>query len=206
MHNNLGEEEFLKDVATHALTIIKDDGVYRHIRLSRPGSSCMRFDIITWPGSLCYAGDMGSYVFSRLHDMFEFFRDDKGGLSINLGYWREKLDAVDCDGSHKAGAAKVFSYEKFKKAIEEYLDDIEASPELREEVQEEVLWGDEEVGRCYDRASDFKSEVQPGFQFHDVFELDMYEYEYRFVWCCYALVWGIQQYDALKASQEVKAS
>ena len=28
------------------------------------------FDIVTWPGYLCYSGDMGCFVFTRLPDMF----------------------------------------------------------------------------------------------------------------------------------------
>lgn len=187
-------ETFLKDVSEHKLTVIKDDGLYRHIRLSRPGSSCMRFDIITWPGSICYTGDMGSYVFSRVQDMFGFFRRSK--LSIkNPSYWREKLDAVDCDGIRKSGAAKIFSFEKFKKAIEEYLDDSDVSPELRQEVIDKVIFGDEDGTRCYDRAYEFRSALDPKFEFHDLFEWDFYEFEYRFIWCCYALVFAISEYD-----------
>lgn len=50
---------------------------------------------------LCYTGDMGTYVFQRLTDMFEFFRTDReykkrngGKLAVNLSYWGEKLQAT----------------------------------------------------------------------------------------------------------------
>src|SRR5690348_13144744 len=96
------EQWFLKDVSTHEMIVIRDDGANRHIRFKRPGTSCMYFDLITWPGYLCYTGDMGTYVFSRLEDMFEFFRTDRDynkrkgrELSINPKYWGEKLQAVD---------------------------------------------------------------------------------------------------------------
>lgn len=75
--DNNEEQRFLNDVANHEMIIIRDDGVNRHVRFKRPNSSCMYFDLITWPGHLCYTGDMGSYVFRRLEDMFEFFRTDR---------------------------------------------------------------------------------------------------------------------------------
>ena len=41
-------------------------------------------------------GDIGDFVFRRLNDMFEFFRDDDAGkLRINPGYWAEKCTAAD---------------------------------------------------------------------------------------------------------------
>ena len=71
------EQSFLKDVAEHQMTVLRDDGVNRHVQFRRPGTICMGFELITWPGYLCYTGDMGTYVFRRLEDMFEFFRTDR---------------------------------------------------------------------------------------------------------------------------------
>lgn len=88
-------ESFMRDVATHEMTVFRDDGLYRHIRFRRPNTMRTHFDLITYPGYLCYSGDMGTYVFSRLDDMFEFFRTDR---DINPGYWSEKLQAVDNHG------------------------------------------------------------------------------------------------------------
>jgi len=66
-------ERFLKDIKKHELKIIRDDGVYRHIRLKNPDSYAYNFDLITWPGYLCVTGDMGDWIFSRIEDMFNFF-------------------------------------------------------------------------------------------------------------------------------------
>lgn len=59
------EARFPSDIATHRMTVIKDDGVYRHLRFRRPDTNCYSFDILTWPGYLAYVGDMGDYVFQR---------------------------------------------------------------------------------------------------------------------------------------------
>ena len=82
---------FLLDTAFHRLEIIRDDGLYRHLRMKQPGTSCYYFDIITWPGYLTVTGDMGTWTFSRIADMFDFFGPWQDG--INTGYWSEKLEA-----------------------------------------------------------------------------------------------------------------
>jgi hypothetical protein len=105
------ESEFLNDVASHRMIVIRNDGVNRHIRFKRPQSGTFWLDLITWPGTLCIDGDMGTYVFRRLEDMFEFFRTDrtcgeKDGrtLFINPGYWGEKLQSVPIHGDIKSSA------------------------------------------------------------------------------------------------------
>lgn len=118
------QDRFERDVAAHQMTVLHEEGVYRHIRFGRPDSSSMHFDLITYPGYLVYSGDMGCYVFSRLRDMFEFFRTDRldtkdpSKLHINRGYWSEKLEAVD--GNRRQAGATEFSPEKFRQVIKEY--------------------------------------------------------------------------------------
>lgn len=192
------EQSFLKDVATHALTIVKDDGHHRHIRFERPNSYNMHFDIVTWPGYLAYSGDMGCFVFSRIDDMFDFFRNspDRPELQINLGYWCEKLDAVD-----KPDGAMRFSPELFEQAIKDRLDEAEASTELRQQVAADVLtYLDDGQHAAYSAATQFVGDDSEKFRFTDFWETRCDEYTFRFIWCCYALAWGIKQYDAAKVT------
>lgn len=70
------EADFLRDVAQHEMTILHDAGEFRHIQFKKPGSSSFSFTITTFPGYLVMTGDIGSWVFTRLRDMFEFFRSD----------------------------------------------------------------------------------------------------------------------------------
>jgi hypothetical protein len=86
-------KNFPKDVEDHKLTVALDQGEYRHLRVDN-GSSTYHYGIVTWPGYLTIYGDMGSYVFSRVRDMFAFFRADRHEPDrINPGYWSEKLQA-----------------------------------------------------------------------------------------------------------------
>jgi hypothetical protein len=198
---NKDEEMFLKDVERHELIVIRDNGVDRHIRFKRPGSYCMHFDLITWPGYLCYTGDMGTYVFQRLDDMFEFFRTDRKGqtLAINPSYWGQKLQAVD-----SGDGFKQYSHEKFcqliNELVEQHIKDDELTPgeakELKAEVESQVLGCEEYENAAYIAASDFEYE---GFEFSDFWEHDLKDYSYRFMWCCRALAWGINKYDETKA-------
>jgi len=211
------QDEFLKDVATHALEIIQDNGVYRHLRFSKPGSRGMQFDLLTWPGHLCYTGDMGTYVFQRLQDMLEFFRTDreynknKGRkLGINRGYWAQKLEAVDVSGSTKGSATEysqklmedVIKRQRLewireraidkeqRKALWEDLDDLLADLEGNSDVDYRLVndWSWKPAG-CDERH---------GYYFEDLWDHNFSDYTFHFTWCCYALAWGIELYDKTK--------
>lgn len=216
------EGRFLRDVANHQMTVIRDDGVSRHVRFKAPDSSNMYFDLVTWPGFLCYSGDMGTYVFQRTNDMFSFFRNGGRLDRIDHHYWAEKIQASDREGVRK------FSHAKFQAMVRSWVDehaesykpddeDAEAVArhsaayaELRAEVESEVVCADDNSTRCYDAATDFRHNGDAWQEFHgkdaefefsdvwDGFDYTTSEYTFRFGWCCYALAWGIEKYDAAK--------
>lgn len=211
MNNEPTEQSFLKDVADHQMRVTRDDGVDRHITFSEPGTNCFRFDLITWPGHLCYTGDMGTFVFSRVHDMFQFFQIDdrdfnhnkKGLLSINPGYWAEKLLAADRNDGYEE-----FDTDRFKQVINEYRMDWIRRGGLDKDDRRE-LW-DDVTNQVLDALCDGKfsamhyayefRETYGGktFEFVDLFDHNFNCYTYRFIWCCYALAWGIGVYRTNK--------
>jgi hypothetical protein len=116
-------ERFYRDTAHHELTILHDDGLYRHIRMmpNRTRSSAYWYEIITWPGNLVFRGDGETFAFSRTEDMFEFFRSGlykDGSVHINPGYWAEKLTS-------NRECVKTYDEEKFKKYTAEILAEAE---------------------------------------------------------------------------------
>jgi hypothetical protein len=205
MSDQCTEQQFLKDVATHQMTIVQDNGVYRHLQFRRPERSSYWFNIVTWPGALCINGDCGTYVFTRLNDMFEFFRDDRTdrqGLYINKGYWGVKLISVCPQGKYME-----FSEERFRQAIleqaREHCDDWSRSKkkEFMAAVNDDVLAaGCDGNVRAYDAALGFEFENEQVFQ--DFWECRCDAFTWHYVWCCYAIAWGIKQYDAAKAAVE----
>lgn len=185
------EETFLRDVAQHELSILRDRDTDRHLRFKRPDTSNQYFDIITWRGSLCFTGDMGTFVFSRIPDMFEFFRDElaNGHLRINTGYWSEKLDAAD----RRTGGYEEFSPSLFRMRVMDYAKESEADRAMLRIIRDRVLPAAEDGEQmAYRAACEFQHN---GFTLQDFWEIDCRDYTYHFVWCCYAIVWGIQQYD-----------
>lgn len=201
----LNEEEFLRDVSNHEMHIIKDDGLYRHLRFKRPGTSVMYFDLIAWPDRLCYTGDMGTYVFSRLEDMFQFFRADREratrhghGLAINLGYWSEKV--LSGDRSGRGNGIKEFSIELARKSLKEYVRDYADPPknersEFHSDLRDSIYYSEDEW-EFVEAVRNYRSKHLCLSDF--LIDANFDEYTHHFVWCCYALAWGIQKYDEHK--------
>lgn len=187
-------KRFKSDTKNHKLVIAYDDGAMRHMTFANPKSSAYHFHITTWPGYLCFSGDMGTYVFSRLSDMFEFFR----GKDINLGYWSEKLQAVD-----KPSGLMKFSEKLFKENVLQQFNDWDFSDAGQKRLaRKELTEGyDCPFDRGYNTAAEalaelyrYKCEVT-GNTFRDAWDYNYEEYSFRFVWCCRAILHGIGVYD-----------
>jgi hypothetical protein len=189
-------ETFLKDIEKHTLKIIKDDGLYRHIICSDNGSPYYKFEIVTFPEYLVYVGDMGSFVFERTNDMFCFFRRKE--LEINSYYWAEKVVAETIHGG-----IRKFSVEEFRNNVIEYTKqylDLEENIEIPKGIMKEIkpLLHAEDEWECVTSMRDFHSNL---IQFNDFWESSCNKETYHYIWCCYAIVWAIQQYDRQKGIQ-----
>jgi hypothetical protein len=196
---------FLLDVKRHAMTVHHDDGVYRHLSFCQPDHRWLyRFDIVTWPGALCIRGDVGTYAFSRLHDMFEFFRSPMTTaerIDINEDYWAEKLIASDCSGRRGSGAMRfdpdLFSAEVKRRYVEHIRSRMREEPDkrrkLRLALEDDVLAyaeaGEAEAMRA---ACEFEHD---GFVLRDFWEAHVHGYTSQFVWSLYAIAWAIWTYD-----------
>ena len=134
MIKDLTTKMLLETVADHKLTILKDDELYRHLRIKKDGSRNRYYEIITFPGGLLIRGDMGTYEFERVSDMFNFFRSgvkNDGTISINPEYWGEKCESY----SRFRKGIKEFSYDLFKAQIgawfNDFYEDEDSSKEKR---------------------------------------------------------------------------
>lgn len=214
---------FLSDVAGHRMTIHQDDGVYRHLQFSKPGTNCYRFDINTWPGYLCVTGDVGTWTFSRLRDMFEFF----GGAfedGINTVYWSEKFEAGS--GCNRELICQQYDHDSFCKDLikwqNDYLQVDNAEPE------EDTDWNDDS-GEDSDEAriretvreltrADFCNEHEA---WQAVYNADWPDsvsvwdicdgitfktYTSHFRWILFAIVWGISRYYNTKLTDKAMST
>lgn len=190
----LTKEIFLDEVKSHAMTIIKEDGLYRHLRFAALGTSNQYFEIITWPGYLAYVGDMGDFLFTRTQDMFGFFRNKEE--RIDTAYWAEKVVA---ESVHTHGI-REFSVEAFRENV---LDDargylnLDEGGDIPKDIMEELgpLLRAEDEWECVTAMRDFSSEK---ISFDDFWEHSCQRKTWHYVWCCYAILWAIAKYDEAK--------
>lgn len=193
---------FLENTKNHMIEVLQDDGVYRHLHFSHNRSSYYHFSITTFPGHLVITGDMGDYIFQRLPDMFNFFRRDE--LTINPGYWAEK-----CQCNNKwTERLKTFSPDLFKDVIQQdveiFIEDLSKSDqkEFKTMVEEEVLPLAEDGPHTLSEIMNWQYGKE--YPFADLWDYEFYEYTHHFLWCLYAIVWGIQQYDKHQSQLETR--
>jgi hypothetical protein len=180
----------------HKLAVLRDDGLYRHLRYRGVGSSYW-FDIVTWPGNLAFTGDMGSYLFGRVasEDMLAFFR----GQRINPGYWAEKVKAAEPEAGVKGYSAEVFLQSVTEDAAAYEKDFPGLTAAVHVAVTDE-LFDAENEGQAREFLDDFEyrpagEDARPAFRFSHAWEWDLTDFSFHYLWCCHAITWGIARYD-----------
>jgi|HubBroStandDraft_2_1064218.scaffolds.fasta_scaffold12081_7 predicted HAD superfamily Cof-like phosphohydrolase len=131
---------FAQNTAAHEMTVLRDDGLYRHLRFfgvtTMPDGKVSRtsaywFELVAWPGGLVINGDMGSAHFTCTDDMFGFFRGGRG--RINPGYWAEKA------GSGRDGLCR-YDEDRFRQLVMEYVGEAEEDwPGLTAAVERDIF-------------------------------------------------------------------
>lgn len=210
---------FARDTAHHRMTVLHDDGLYRHLRFVRhdPETGKPRgtywFDLITVPGALIFQGDGDTYAFRRLEDMFEFFRQPVAA-TINPDYWSEKL--VSGHGDVKKYDQDLLA-EVVTETVAGYYEGETIPDGLMDAIQSEVLdelCGDESLDRnvvdtfeFYANPDDrYRAGTRPDFQFHDIYEWRTRDYDWWFLWACQAITWGIAQYDTHQTARPITSA
>jgi hypothetical protein len=172
------------------MVILHDSGLYRNLRCAKAGTWETGFYITTWPGFLAISGDMGCYVFTRLTDMFEFFRGDR----VNPSYWAEKIEASDrCSGLREfdKDEARRWVAEQVKEAKENGFTDLDDLDDDLDAINYE------------DGPIRFHDSLPGHGIFRDAWEHNFERYTFRFLWACHAIVWAIKRYDLAKKAAEV---
>jgi hypothetical protein len=217
---------FATNTAEHELKILHDDGVYRHILMAKPGTGIYRYELITWPGHLAVGGDMDTYVFARVDDMFTFFRRQQ----INPSYWAEKVQ----DGRERT---QRYSEDKFRALVKEEIDEhAEAYPDLAAKHARQLeaykaahytqqypyngggvrhpgpLWSPEEAREALadaeadgstmheEGARELLGQLESNGVTSDIWERSLSDWDWHFLYCLNAIVAGIAAYDAAKAA------
>ena len=184
-------DQFMKDIADHTMEVKLDQCLYRHLAFRhRSGRSPLWFDITTTPGVLMINGDMGTVVFSRVLDMFEFFTEDPD--KINPKYWSEKIQCLNHNGRQQA---YEFSSEDFRAALVERLASYDLglgkAKAIEEQLDRDVEWSDVEI-LVRQQVNEFQAD--DGFTFQDTWEIRADRPTYQYIWLCRAICWAIGKY------------
>jgi hypothetical protein len=212
---------FAHDVAEHRMTVQLDHGLHRHLVFQRREHSWnCRFELITAPGSLTITGDHGAHTFRRLADMFQFFRRNGNNHGINPGYWAEKLpDAGRSVKVHSEELLDQHLKEMLRDLAEDYRRDLAAWRADAGRYGEDAA-GDKPVmpdvlRRARELVSDARFDGILGYRENadvllgelqnigavaDVWEWELRDWDFHFLWNLHAIAWGVAQYDdAVKA-------
>lgn len=202
---------FTRDTTAHQMTVLRDDGMYRHLRYAPPGSSparCCWFELVTWPGHLAVDGGMGAFTFARPggdEDLFPFFRQPQ----INPMYWVQKVRAGQ--------GTREYSETVFRQAVFGYFSHAarhEGTPKglgraIRTEILEDGdIWYEEGARHALDQFEYQEPGTDPGLEpwrFSDVWEWDLRDWSYHYLWCCHAIRRGVELYDAARCEATERA-
>ncbi|MDQ0809918.1 hypothetical protein QFZ63_001632 [Streptomyces sp. B3I7] len=194
---------FARDTAAHRMTVLHDDGLYRHLRFAAPErGSVGPFDLITWPYNLVVkAGWTFHFDIDATPDMFNLFRKTAFSGEINPGYWSEKV---------RAGRDEIEGYNPnlFEEQVKQHVVDAirggDAPRGIGAEVTRDIFeWGDisHEAG-ARKELEDFRYQ---DWTFGETWEWNFCDFTPGFLHCCHAIRRGIDLWDAAREQAEVAA-
>lgn len=185
-------ERIANDLKDHVITLRHEAGMYRHWRCQKPGTWNMGFDIVTWPGSLCFTGDMGDYLFQRTEDMVAFM----AGACKSYSYAAEKCVAHD-------GRLKEWCEERFKEALAERIKDAEEDGGkfwIYRGGRRIELSVTEAIAEIQDAYSNYESKDDA---MKAMYESGLWDelpncevYSFHFLWCLHAIKWFCEKLEA----------
>lgn len=184
------KKEFDNAVKNHVMTIELDQDIHRSILFKIPNDSELYFRINTWAGHLSISGDVGTYVFSRLDDMFEFFRDKP----VNLNYWSEKLEAPN----HRSDDVKEWNENDFLKALRSDLEGNHTENDINE-ILDDFIDVSSHEHEAWKAACDHEA-ISDEFGMDSSFK----RFTARYIWICCAIVWAISEYDKAALSKTLE--
>ncbi|APC44863.1 hypothetical protein SEA_HUMPTYDUMPTY_68 [Arthrobacter phage HumptyDumpty] len=188
-------DRFNRDVAGGVLTLVHDQGLYRHLTFRPRGGNFCWFDIITSPGQLTIRGDMGDYVFAREPDMLrDFFH-----RYVNAHYWAEKVIAQDVHSP-----VRQYSEDKYRAQV---LHDFWHAREGYTPAEARALWEEIRINGplsdytdylhlagAMDALESFRAESVDGFRFQVDSTKDFEDWGHHYLWCCHAILWAARAY------------
>lgn len=194
-------ESFVHHTTDHEMVVLHDDGLYRHLRFKAPGTMMWHFDLITWPGHLSIAGDIGDgFTFTREADMLTWFDHGQAAGEINPGYWAQKMPHHI---KHKSFSEDIFR-QRVREDVADYREELLPAERasFTAALERDVLGESAEYEHTAREAlDDFRFTAESSgreFEFTDTWEWSFSDYDHHFLLACNAILWGAQTYRASK--------
>lgn len=209
------EARFASESQGGAMTVLRDDGAYRHLRFDLPKATWKWFELVTWPGMLVVHGGLGCWTFHRDGvDMMATARPAHDTVRVNPYFWEQRFTpgSQQTAKTYSPGRALALLREAVAEneeifpglapAAAEWIFSV-ASGELQSESglrdllhrfhtrYEETTY----VQELVDNLTDGKRLTSP-FRF-PIEEWDLHVYDPWFLLTCAALPWAAEQYDAM---------
>ena len=179
--NKYSALKFLED-RDYKIQVWRDVGVYRHLGFKHEHSYAGSFEIITWPGNLCFTGDMGCFVFKRIQDMAYFFNEE-----INPSYWHQKVESQSVFG----GGTKEFSLDLFIEQMQDIRSEaIERGMDVS--VIDMDMYGLDHIEDEHEAVQFVRNLSLAGFDLVDLQWPTVYTFHYLFA--CYAINFACKTY------------
>ncbi|WP_371605028.1 hypothetical protein OG345_42175 (plasmid) [Streptomyces sp. NBC_01220] len=186
-------EIFNADKAHGSVTVLQDQGAYRHLRATTHGGFLPWFEIATWPGTLIFQGPSGAWTFGRgVDDMAAYVKD----TPVNVPYWADLL-------LHHSNPAYVYAgKDRATQYIWEAVQTAENTfPDLPEAV--EATFFAPYASADLDTEDGFL--VSASTFEHDDFRFDVQDWDLKiidsgFAYACHALSWAIDLWAAGKGA------
>jgi len=197
---------FKVETKNHKMKVLRNDGIYRHLRFMNPASSSYWFEIHTGPHFLLFRGDGDSYVFSNSdRDMFRSFRDS----NPDPGYWTQKLSSSE--------QAEKWDHDVFQEDLAQYITDMveqdivpkEHEQRLRDEVELDLMYEDlhsadlaikalMEFEFYFEESHQYQQDKTPDFTFDECWEwiARCTQYDWWYLWALHGICWAVKQFDA----------
>ncbi|MET9727720.1 hypothetical protein [Streptomyces zaomyceticus] len=194
---------FKRATAGHEMTVLHEDGLYRHLRFQTPGNgSSYGYDLIIWPYNLVIRGGWTfTFTIDATEDMFDLFRRTSFPGEINPSYWQEKVTA---------GRDEIEDFDDslFEQQVKQHVVDAirngDAPRGIGAEVTRDIFeWGDisHEAG-ARQELENFRFE---GWSFGETWEWNFRSFTPGFLWSCHAIRHGIELYAAARKTEAVAA-
>ncbi|OOF37681.1 hypothetical protein BKK49_11245 [Rodentibacter rarus] len=186
-------DEFLESIQKHQLTVLQNSENVKIFRFADPNTISLSSTIIYAANTCTITGDMGSYVFGRLLDVYGFFARNQSVFCFS--YIKEKVLAQDVNGE-----LEYFDGDLAKRDIRHCIDKYQT--ECTDEDKLIELNGLVDSLKYVDFSCEFKADewlANATESFEELFGELSYrnfkELSPNFIWCAQAIIYTTRLFE-----------